>query len=170
MRQELSKLEKDLLRLRSLVGAKIRLASCELLYRSSADDKFLRWEHTKRYTWLDRWARVLCGQIDWLSDPLRRVHDSCSETGSTNEFENANSRKARKKFPPPKTHHEIHSRPATATNWRRRAEKHVPRVSPHSPASIDPRFLQIGLVQLSQSIKTASSTSHTRTHTCRQIN
>ena len=45
----------------------------------------------------DRWARVLCGQIGWLSDPLRRVHADCSETGSTNEFENANSWKARKK-------------------------------------------------------------------------
>ena len=33
---------------------------------------------------------------------------------------------------------------------RRRAAKHVPRVSPHSPASIDPGFVKIGLVQLSQ--------------------
>ena len=48
----------------------------------------------------DRWARVLGGQIDWLSDPLRRVHAGCSETGSTNEFENANSWKARKKIRP----------------------------------------------------------------------
>ena len=38
----------------------------------------------------DRWARVLGGQIGWLSDPLRRVHAGCSESGSTNEFENAN--------------------------------------------------------------------------------
>ena len=45
----------------------------------------------------DRWARVLGGQIGWLSDPLRRVHAGCSETGSTNEFENANSWKAREK-------------------------------------------------------------------------
>ena len=50
----------------------------------------------------DRWARVLCGKIGWLSDPLRRVHAGCSETGSTNEFENANSWKARKKSPHPK--------------------------------------------------------------------
>ena len=39
----------------------------------------------------DRWARVLGGEIGWLSDPLRRVHAGCSETGSKNEFENANS-------------------------------------------------------------------------------
>ena len=48
----------------------------------------------------DRWARVLCGQIGWLSDHLRRVHVGCSEIGSTNEFENVNSWKARKKFRP----------------------------------------------------------------------
>ena len=50
----------------------------------------------------DRWARVLGGEIGWLSDPLRRVHAGFSETGSTNEFENANSWKARKKSPHPK--------------------------------------------------------------------
>ena len=36
----------------------------------------------------------------------------------------------------PRTH-QIHSSPATATISRRRAMKHVPRVSPYSPASID---------------------------------
>ena len=35
---------------------------------------------------------------------------------------------------------------------RRRATKHVPRVSPYSPASIDPGFVEIGHVQLSQSV------------------
>ena len=44
-----------------------------------------------------------------------------------------------------KTHHEIHSSPATATTLRRRATKHVPRVSPYSHASIDPGFVEIGL-------------------------
>ena len=62
-------------------------------------------------------------------------------------------------------HHEIHSSPATATTSRRRATKHVPRVSPYSPASIDPGFVEIGLVQLSQSVKTTNAT-----HTHRQIN
>ena len=106
----------------------------------------------------DRWTRVLGGQIGWLWDPFRRVHAGCSETGSTNEFENANSWKAQKKIAQPKTHHEIHGRPATATNSRRRAAKHVPRVSPHSPASIDPGFVTIGLVQPSQSVKTTNVT------------
>ena len=117
----------------------------------------------------DRWARVLCGQIGWLSDPLRRVHAGCSKTGSTNEFENANSWKAReKKIAPPKTHHEIRSRPATAINSKRRAAKHVARVSPHSPASIDIEFVKIGLVQLSNSVKTTNVT-HTDRHTDRLI-
>ena len=78
-----------------------------------------------------------------------------------------------KKFAPPKTHHEIHSRPATATNSRRRAAKHVPRVSPYSPGSIDPRFVKIGLVQLSQSVKTTNVThtlTDTDTQTDRQTN
>ena len=33
----------------------------------------------------------------------------------------------------PKTHNEIHCSLATATTSRRRATKHVPRVSPYSP-------------------------------------
>ena len=52
----------------------------------------------------DRWARVLGGEIGWLSDPLRRVHAGCSETGSTNEFENANSWKAREENSPHPKH------------------------------------------------------------------
>ena len=44
------------------------------------------------------------------------------------------------------------------------ATKHVPRVSPYSPASIDPEFVEIGLVQLSQSVKTTNVT-HTLTQT-----
>ena len=59
-----------------------------------------------------------------------------------------------KSAPPPKTRHEIHSNPAIASNSRRHARKHIPRVSPYSPASIDPGFVEIGLVQLSQSVKT----------------
>ena len=45
-------------------------------------------------------------------------------------------------------------------------DKNVPRVSPYSPASIDPGFVEIGLVQLSQSVKT---TNVTHTHTDRPI-
>ena len=66
-----------------------------------------------------------------------------------------------KEFAPPKTHHEIYSSPATATTSRRRATKHVPRVSPYSLASIDPGFVEIYLVQLSQSVKTTKVT-HTQ--------
>ena len=48
---------------------------------------------------------------------------------------------------------------------RRHVMKHVPRVSPYLSASIDPEFVQIRLVQLSQSVKRRS---HTYAH--RQIN
>ena len=70
--------------------------------------------------------------------------------------------KARKNPAPSKTHHESHISPATATASRRHVMKHVPRVSPYSPASIDPGFVEIGLVQLSQSVKTTNVT-HTQT-------
>ena len=44
------------------------------------------------------------------------------------------------------THHEIHSSRATATTSRRRAIKHLPRVSSYSHASsIDPGFVAISL-------------------------
>ena len=69
-----------------------------------------------------------------------------------------------KKSTPTKTHHDIHSSPATATTSRRRATKHVQRVSPYSLASVDPGFVEIGLVQLSQLPveKTASVASFPR--------
>ena len=65
---------------------------------------------------------------------------------------------------PTQTHHEIHSSPATASNSRRHVRKHVTSVSPYRPASIDPGFVEIGLVQLSQSVKTTHVT-HTLTDT-----
>ena len=75
-------------------------------------------------------------------------------------------KKNKKKFPPSKTHHEIHSSPATAITSRRRAKKHVPRVSPYSPASsIDTGFVEIGLAQLSQSVKTTNVTYRLQTET-----
>ena len=61
-----------------------------------------------------------------------------------------------------KIHHQIDSSPATATTSRRRATKHIPCVSPYSLASIDSGFVAIGLVQLSQSVKTTNVT-HTQT-------
>ena len=75
-----------------------------------------------------------------------------------------NPKKIAEKSAPPETHHEIHSSPATASNSRRHARKHVPRVSPYSLASIDPEFVEIGLVQLSQSVKT-TNVIHTLTDT-----
>ena len=78
------------------------------------------------------------------------------------------SKKNTKKSSPSKTHHEIHSNPATATTSRRCATKHVPRVCLYSRASINPGFVQIGLVKLSQSVKTMNVT-HTHTHTDRLI-
>ena len=67
-------------------------------------------------------------------------------------------KKKNEKSTAPKTHHEIHSSPATASNSRQHARKRVPRVSPYSLASIDPGFVEIGLVQLSQSVITSSVT------------
>ena len=67
-------------------------------------------------------------------------------------------KKCTKKSSPPKTHHEIYSSTATATTSRRRPTKHAPRLSPYSPASIDPGFAKVGLVQLSQSEKTSNVT------------
>ena len=82
-------------------------------------------------------------------------------------------KKKRKKTNPaaPKTHHEIHSSPPTATTSRRRATKHVRRVSPYSPASIDPGFVEIGLVHLFQSVTTnVTHTQYTDRQTDRQTN
>ena len=51
-----------------------------------------------------------------------------------------------KKSTPPKTHHDIHSSPATVTTSRRHATRHIPRVSSYTPTSIDPGFVEVGLV------------------------
>ena len=73
------------------------------------------------------------------------------------------------KSTPPKTHHDIRSSPTTATISRRSATRHIPRVSPYTPASIDPGFVEIGLVHLSQSVKTTNVThAHTDRQTDRQ--
>ena len=63
---------------------------------------------------------------------------------------------------------EIHNSPATATTSRRRAAKR-PRVSSYSPASIDPGFVEIDLVPLSQSLKHEYYTSTDRPVTDRRI-
>ena len=98
--------------------------------------------------------RVVGGQIIRASLPLHRADAGCS--GSTNLTT----------YPaPPQAHHKIQSSPATATTMRRLATKHVPRVSPYSLAAWGPGFVEIGLVQLSQSVKMAIMTQK---HTDRQ--
>ena len=77
-----------------------------------------------------------------------------------------NRKKNKKKITPSKTYHESHSSPATVTTSRRCTKNHVPCVSQYSPAFIDTGFVEIGLVQLSQSAKT-TNVKHTLTH--RQI-
>ena len=90
-----------------------------------------------------------------------RRHHTCSRPCAFEEKKNRKRTKSRRT----QTHHENHCSPATATTSRWCATKHVPRVSPYSPASMDPWFVEIGLVQLSQSVK---STNVTHTHTGRQ--
>ena len=109
---------------------------------------------------------IFCGLFGYVHTSREvneaRLPHTCSRPCAFEEkkFEKKNA----KKSAPPKTHHEIHSSPATASNSRRHARKHVPSVSPYSPASMDPEFVEIGLVQHSQSVKT---TYVTRTHTDR---
>ena len=69
---------------------------------------------------------------------------------------------------PPKKHHDIYISPVTATNSRRRVTKHLSRASPYSPGSVNLVFVEIGLVQLSQSVNT-TNIAHTRTHTDRLV-
>ena len=88
---------------------------------------------------------------------------TCSRPCAFEEKKIGGEKKNTKKSTPPKTHHEIHSSPATATTSTRRATKHVTHVSPYSPASIDPGFVENGLVQLSQSVITTNVT-HTQTY------
>ena len=80
-----------------------------------------------------------------------------------------NKNKTRKSAAP-KTHHEIHSSTATATTSRRRATTHVPRVSPHSPATEDPGFVETGLVQLPHLVKIDECDTHIDRHTDKQTN
>ena len=84
---------------------------------------------------------------------------SCLQLSSSGNLYTFRKKKTRKKkSAPPKTHHEIHSSPATASISRRYTRKHVPRVSPYSLTFIDPVFVEIGHVQFSQSVKTTNAT------------
>ena len=96
------------------------------------------------------------------------TQEAASYVRATGRVRSKKKKKMTEKSRPTQTHHEIHSSPATTTNSRRRATQHVPLVSPFSPASIDPGFVEIGLVQLSQSWETTNVT-HTDRHTARPI-
>ena len=86
----------------------------------------------------------------------RKPHTCSTPCGRSKK--NARQKKNTKKSAPSKTHHEIHSSPATATTLKGPATKHVPRVSLYSHASVDPGFVEIGLVHLSQSVKNTNVT------------
>ena len=84
----------------------------------------------------------------------RRLHTSSKPCA----LEKKERRKKARNPASPKTHHEIDSSPATATTSRRRETKHVPSVSQHWSTSIDPGFVEIGLIQLSESVQTTNVT------------
>ena len=85
------------------------------------------------------------------------------EAGRVRSMKKEIEKKSRKNSPHPKR-----ATKSTATGDRDHLEtarkKHVPRVSLHSPASVDPGLVKIGLVQLSQSVKT-TNVIHTLTDT-----
>ena len=115
-------------------------------------------------------AARICGIVARRNCRLRSTSRDVNEAKAASYLQQAvcvrrkkKSKKQNKiKFAPPKTHYEILSNRATATTPRRRAKNHVPRVSPYSPASLDTGFVEIGLAQLSQSVKTTNVT-HTDT-------
>ena len=112
----------------------------------------------------DKWARALCGQIGWLSEPLHRADADCS--GCTNlKMQSHGKHEQISPHPKHTTKSTGARRPRPPRDGSRRHTS-VPWVSPHSPASMDPGFVEIGLLQLSQSAKTTSVThAHTYTRT-----
>ena len=106
------------------------------------------------------WVQLYKGANDSDGTLTREVNEA-RRPHTCSRFRSKKKKRGKQKTKNPaalKTHHEIHSSPATATTSRRRAAKHVPRVSPYSPASVDPGFVEIGLVQLSQSVKRTNVT------------
>ena len=69
-----------------------------------------------------------------------------------------NEKKTRKKIHPIQNTRRNPQQPGDRVQLETTCEEHVPRVSPYSPASIDPGFVEIGLVHLSQSVKTTNVT------------
>ena len=79
------------------------------------------------------------------------------------EEKKSKKKKHRKIFPTQNTPRNP-QQPGHRVQLETACDEHAPRVSPFSPDSIDPGFVEIGLVQLSQSVKATNSMSHTRTH------
>ena len=103
----------------------------------------------------DKWARVLCGQIGWLSEPPHPVDADCS--GSTNlkmQTHGKSTKKSRSTENTPRNPHQ----PGDCDHLETARKKHVSRVNPYSPASIDTGFAEMGLARLSQSVKTTNVT------------
>ena len=143
----------------ALAGSKIRLASwlsCVIYFADQLLTPYFSGARTLNGTpGGDGWAQVLGGQICWLSEPLHRFDADCS--GSTSLKMQTHGK--HEKLPPHRnTHHETHIHTATVPTTRRHAKKHAPCVSPCSLASIDSGFVEIGLAQLSQSVKTTNVT------------
>ena len=109
--------------------SKIRLALAVNYSYWSTDDMILRWEHNKGYTWWES-VGVSSRLADWpaVFDPLL----SRCWLLWIYEFENAKVRKPRNPAAR-KIHHEINSRPRTATTLKRRTANHVPCVSHTRP-------------------------------------
>ena len=124
-------------------------------------------QHEKRPPYL-RWPRKLATHFARTSREVNEARSprTCSRPCAFEE-KKTGGKKTQKNPAAPKTHHEIHSSPANKTTSKRHATKQVPRVSPYLPASIDFGFVEIGLVQLSQSVKKTNVT-HTLTDTQKQ--
>ena len=127
------------------MGSKIRLASwlgCVMYFADQLMTPYFSGRSTLNGTpGGDRWARVLCGQIGWLSEPLHRVDADCS--GCTNL----------KMWLPEKHGKKIRPTQNTPRNPQQPGDRdHLETVRDAT------RFAEIGLVQLSQSVKTTNVT------------
>ena len=136
MRLALSKLKKNLLRLHSwgrrsdwLLGWAVSCSNCtdQLLtpYFSGASTLLINGTPGG-----DRWARVLGGQIRWLSEPLHRFDADCSE--STNLKMQTHGK--REKIPP----HRKHTTKATSARRPRPPRDGARKNTSHASAHTRP--------------------------------
>ena len=117
----------------------------------------------------DRWAGVLSGQIGGLSEPLHLVDADFSGSLATSgrvlvhEFENkCKLMKNTKNSLPTENTPRNQRQPGDRDHLETTRDETRPTRYPYSTASIDSGFMEIGLVQLPQSVKT---TNVTHTHT-----